>query len=149
MIRDNQISVEIQSNKILSVDRTEMDNQENKLLKEISSHSGSFELEEIANFANGIKVTNIKAPSTDTTDISMQIKNIHTNFIRNMGFSIKSEVGNSPTLLNAGLTKNFIYKVTGISMEQAEEINAIETRTKIKDKISKIAEFSGKFSIAE
>ena len=141
--------MEIQSNKILSVDRTEMDNQENKLLKEISSHSGSFELEEIANFANGIKVTNIKAPSTDTTDISMQIKNIHTNFIRNMGFSIKSEVGNSPTLLNAGLTKNFIYKVTGISMEQAEEINAIETRTKIKDKISKIAEFSGKFSIAE
>ncbi len=39
---------------------------------------------------------------------------------------------------------NFIYKVTGISMEQAEEINAIETRTKIKDKMSKIVEFGGK-----
>lgn len=29
-------------------------------------------------------------------------------------------------------------------MEQAKEINAIETRTKIKDKMSKIAEFGGK-----
>ena len=115
VIQDNQISVEIQSNKIISVDRTEMENQANKLLKEIASHSGSFELEEIANFANGIKVTKIKAPSTDTTDISMQIEDIHTNFIRNVGFSIKSEVGNPPTLLNAGLTTNFIYKVTGIS----------------------------------
>lgn len=144
VIQDNQISVEIQSNKIISVDRTEMENQANKLLKEIASHSGSFELEEIANFANGIRVTKIKAPSTDTTDISMQIEDIHTNFIRNVGFSIKSEVGYPPTLLNAGLTTNFIYKVTGISTEQAEEINAIETRTKIKDKMSKIAEFGGK-----
>ena len=140
VIHDNQICVEIQSNKIISVDRTEMENQANKLIKEIASHSGSFELEEIAKFANGIKVTKIKAPSTDTTDISMQIEDIHTNFIRNVGFSIKSEVGNPPTLLNAGLTTNFIYKVTGITMEQAEEINAIETRTKIKDKMSKIAE---------
>ena len=113
VIHDNQICVEIQSNKI-------------------------------AKFANGIKVTKIKAPSTDTTDISMQIEDIHTNFIRNVGFSIKSEVGNPPTLLNAGLTTNFIYKVTGITMEQAEEINAIETRTKIKDKMSKIAEYGGK-----
>ena len=130
VIQNNQISVEIQSNKIISVDRTEMENQANQLLKEIASHSGSFELEEIANFANGIKVTKIKAPSTDTTDISMQIEDIHTNFIRNVGFSIKSEVGNPPTLLNAGLTTNFIYKVSGISMEQA--------------KMSKIAEFGGK-----
>ena len=73
----------------------------------------------MAKFANGIKVTKIKAPSTDTTDISMQIEDIHTNYIRNVGFSIKSEIGNAPTLLNAGLTTNFIYKVTGISSAQA------------------------------
>ncbi len=144
VIRDKRISVEIQSQEILSIERIEMEKQADRLLREISSHSGSFELEEIANFANGIKVTKIKAPSADTTDISMQIEDIHTNFIRNVGFSIKSEVGNAPTLLNAGLTTNFIYKVTGISYEQADEINAINTRTKIKDKMAKIAEFNGK-----
>ena len=120
-----------------------MENQADRLLSEIAIHSGSFELEDVAKFANGIKVTKIKAPSTDTTDISMQIEDIHTNYIRNVGFSIKSEIGNAPTLLNAGLTTNFIYKVTGISSAQANEINAIDTRTKIKDKMSKIAEYGG------
>lgn len=146
VIKDNEICVEIQSNKILSVDRKEMDSRAKQLLDEIHSNSGSFELEEIAKFANGIKVTKIKAPSADTTDISMQIEDIHTNFIRDVGFSIKSEVGSAPTLLNAGVTTNFIYKVSGISMEQAEEINAICTRTKIKDRMAKIAELGGKIN---
>ena len=89
IIGDNQINVEMHSNRILSIDRTEMENQADRLLSEIATHSGSFELEDVAKFANGIKVTKIKAPSTDTTDISMQIEDIHTNYIRNVGFSIK------------------------------------------------------------
>ena len=143
VIDNDMVHRESQSNRILSVSRTELEENANLLLKEIASHSGSFEVEEVAKFANGIKVTKIKAPAADTTDISMQIEDIHTNFIRNVGFSIKSEVGNAPTLLNAGLTTNFIYKVTGITSEQAEEINAIDTRTKIKDRMAKIAEYGG------
>lgn len=146
IIQDKQIIVEFMPDKRISVDRDEMEKQANILLNEIAKHSGSFELEEIAKFANGIKVTKIKAPSTDTTDISMQIEDTHTNFIRNVGFSIKSEVGNPPTLLNAGTTTNFIYKVDGITAKQAEEINAIDTRTKIKDRIRKIQELGGSIS---
>lgn len=143
VIDNDLVHLEIQSNRILSIPREELDANANLLLKEIASHSGSFEVEEIADFANGIKVTKIKAPSADTTDISMQIEDIHTNFVRNVGFSIKSEVGHAPTLLNAGLTTNFIYKVSGITSEQADEINAIDTRTKIKDRMAKIAEYGG------
>ena len=146
IIQDKQIIVEFMPDKRISVDRDEMEKQANILLNEIAKHSGSFELEEVAKFANGIKVTKIKAPSTDTTDISMQIEDTHTNFIRNVGFSIKSEVGNPPTLLNAGTTTNFIYKVDGITAKQAEEINAIDTRTKIKDRIKKIQELGGSIS---
>lgn len=143
VVNGNMINVESQSHTVLKVARTEMENKANQLLEEIDNHNGSFELQEIANFVNGIKVTKIKAPSADTTDISMQIEDIHTNYVRNVGFSIKSEVGNAPTLLNAGMTTNFIYKVTGITSEQAEEINAIDTRTKIKDRMAKIAEYGG------
>lgn len=143
VIDKDLVHLEIQSNRILSIPREELDANANLLLKKIASHSGSFEVEEIADFANGIKVTKIKAPSADTTDISMQIEDIHTNFVRNVGFSIKSEVGHAPTLLNAGLTTNFIYKVSGITSEQADEINAIDTRTKIKDRMAKIAEYGG------
>lgn len=61
IIGDNQINVEMHSNRILSIDRKEMGNQADRLLSEIATHSGSFELEDVAKFANGIKVTKIKA----------------------------------------------------------------------------------------
>lgn len=143
IIDNDQVRLEIETKHLMSIPRQALEDNANLLLKEIASHSGSFEVEEIANFANGIKVTKIKAPALDTTDISMQIEDIHTNFIRNVGFSIKSEVGHAPTLLNAGMTTNFIYKVKGITLEQAEEINAIDTRSKIKDRMAKIAEYGG------
>ena len=145
-IKDKDIVIEYQSKHIMTVPKSEFEDNANKLLKEIGAHSGSFEVDEVEKFANGIKVTKIKAPSTDTTDISMQIQDTHTNYVRNVGFSIKSEVGNAPTLLNAGTTTNFIYKVNGISSEQAEEINSIDSRSKIKDRIKKIQEFGGTFA---
>lgn len=143
VITDENVNIEVQSKTIMTVSRKELGDNANRLLQEIANHSGSFELEEVAEFANGIKVTKIKAPSSDTTDISMQIEDIHTNYIRNVGFSIKSEVGNAPTLLNAGKTTNFIYKVTGITTQQAQKINAIDTPTKIKDRVKAIKEFGG------
>ena len=149
VITDENINIEVQSKTIMTVSRKELDDSANRLLREISAHSGSFELEEIADFVNGIKVTKIKAPSSDTTDISMHIEDIHTNYIRNVGFSIKSEVGNAPTLLNAGKTTNFIYKITDITSEQAEEINAINTKTKIKDRVKAIKDFGGCISYAD
>lgn len=145
VIHDEQIDVEMGSNIVSSISRSAMEDKANQLLAEIAKHSGSFELEEIAKFVNGIKVTKIKAPSSDTTDISMQIEDIHTSYIRDVGFSIKSEVGNSPTLVNAGHTTNFVYKVHGISSRQAQEINSINTKTKIKDRIKAIKDYGGTF----
>ncbi len=149
VVDKDKINISIEANVLLSVSRDEMEDNANTLLKEIGSHSGSFELEEVAQFANGIKVTKIKAPSSDTTDISMQIQDTHTNFIRNVGFSIKSEVGNAPTLLNAGQTTNFIYRVKGVTAEQAQEINFIDTRTKIKDRLEAIRNCGGIIEYAD
>lgn len=143
VIHNDRIDIEIESNTVMSVSRNEMEDKANELLAEIAKHSGSFELEEIAKFANGIKVTKIKAPSSDTTDISMQIEDVHTSYIRDVGFSIKSEVGGAPTLMNAGQTTNFIYRVKGITSKQAEEINAIDTKTKIKERMKAIKDCGG------
>lgn len=143
VIREGNIDIKIKADTVLTIDRKEMEDNADRLLKEIAKHSGSFELEDIARFANGIRVTKIKAPSSDTTDISMQIEDIHTGYIRDVGFSIKSEVGHAPTLLNAGQTTNFIYRVEGITVEQAKEINDIDTNTKIKDRMKAIKECGG------
>jgi len=148
VIDDLNINIEVKNNRIMSVSRKELDEKANYLLKQIMVNSNSFEVEEIANYVNGIRVTKIKAPSTDTTDITMQIEDINTGFKNNVGFSIKSEIGNPPTLLNAGETTNFIYKVNGITPRQMEEINSIESKQKIKERMAKIKEYGGSLSYA-
>ena len=42
------------------------------------------------------------------------------------GFSIKSDLGNPPTLLNAGKSTNFVYAVNGLTKESAEKVNGIK-----------------------
>jgi hypothetical protein len=73
----------------------------------------------------------------------MEIHDFHTGYKGVVGFSIKSEVGNAPTLLNAGETTNFVYKVTGISDNQMNEINSIDTASKIVDKMEQISRLGG------
>lgn len=143
VIDEDNIHVEVQNTRIMSVPRSEIGEKANYLLEQIAANSNSFEIEEIAKYVNGIRVTKIKAPSTDTTDITMQIEDVYTGFRNNVGFSIKSELGNPPTMLNASEATNFVYKVSGITHEQMLEINAIETRNKIIDRIAKIKEYGG------
>lgn len=143
VVEDKDISIEIQNNRVMSVSRSELDEKANYLLNRIVQGSNSFEIEEIKEYVNGIRVTKIKAPSTDTKDIILRIEDINTGFKNNVGFSIKSELGNPPTLLNAGETTNFIYRIKGINHDQMEEINAIDSKNKIKDRIAKIKENGG------
>ena len=63
----------------------------------------------------------------------------------NEGFGIKSYLGSKPTLLNASGNTNFIFKINGINKSHLDEINAIDTATKLKDRINKIEELGGSF----
>lgn len=149
IIEDDEIKIERQSRTVKTISKREIDEKANELLGEIQKRKGSFGLDKIEEFANSIGVTKMKAPSRDKTDICMQIQDIHTNYVRNVGFSIKSEMGNSPTLINAGKTTNFIYKISGITKTQAEEINRINTANKIKDRMRKIREYGGKLTFCK
>ena len=57
-----------------------------------------------------------------------------------LGFNIKSQLGGSSTLLNATKSTNFSYRIkkSNLTTEQIAKINAIDTRSKIKDRIEKI-----------
>lgn len=145
IISDKNINIILHTDLVKTVPRKLLEEQSIKLFNEILKNNGSFNLDEISEFSNDILVTKIKAPSSDTTDISLEIEDIYTNLTRTVGFSIKSEVGSAPTLLNAGQTTNFIYKVTGISKDKMSEINSIGTNTKIKDRIQAILNLGGSF----
>jgi type II restriction enzyme len=59
-----------------------------------------------------------------------------------LGFSIKSMVGGASTLLNSGLTTNFVYEIKGFKGD-VSIVNAIETRAQIRDRISEIKKQGG------
>ena len=104
----------------------------------IAGNNSSFEIAGAERIMNDIRCTKIKAPSSDKTDISMQIYDRNTGYKPIVGFSIKSELGNPPTLLNASKATNFRFKVTGLTEERIRSINGIDTRSKLRDRITAI-----------
>lgn len=112
-------------------------------LKETTS--ATFSIPEIETFINSFSCVSLKAKSSVKSDIRIVIHDQRTGTTPELGFSIKSQLGGASTLLNAGKTTNFIYKIdeANILNTQIDEINAINTRSKIKDRIVKIKDLSG------
>lgn len=112
-------------------------------LKETTS--ASFSIPEIETFINSFNCDSLKAKSSVKSDIRIVIHDQRTGTTPELGFSIKSQLGGASTLLNAGKTTNFIYKVENVVLtdQQIQAINEINTRSKIKDRIEKIKEVSG------
>lgn len=98
----------------------------------------TFEIPEAENFLNSIGHTKLKASNEQKADINLQIHDISTGYEPIVGFSIKSELGSAPTLINASKITNFVYEVKGLTDSQINEINSICTKYKIKERMSKI-----------
>lgn len=65
----------------------------------------------------------------DKSDLYIVIHDAMTGQTPKLGFSIKSELGNPPTLLNASPLTNFRYKLShNLSQEKVNEINAMLSR---------------------
>jgi type II restriction enzyme len=68
-----------------------------------------------------------------------------------LGFSIKSQLGSPSTLLNAGKTTNFIFKISNqvLSESDIENINSIDSRSKIMDRINLVLQSKGQFDFVK
>lgn len=82
--------------------------------------------------------------SKQKSDIVLDIQNDEINK-QNEGFGIKSYLGSKPTLLNASGNTNFIFRIDNFDNSKIDEVNEIDTRTKLKDRILFIEELGGKF----
>lgn len=117
-------------------------------LREASTRT--FSIPEIEVFINTFSCVSLKARSSVKSDIKIVIHDQRTGTNSKLGFSIKSQLGEASTLLNAGKTTNFIYKIQNSNLTeiQISDINSIKTRSKIKDRIKKIKEKSGNLNFA-
>jgi hypothetical protein len=71
--------------------------------------------------------TKLKSPSSDKSDIRIQIHDHRTGLEPTLGFSIKSALGSLPTLVNSSGSTNVIFDLIGnMTSEIAEVVNFSE-----------------------
>lgn len=91
----------------------------------VLEHNSDFSY--IESFLKDIDVDSIKAKSTDKADIRIVLHNLHTGSKPELGYSIKSDVGAKPTLINTSANStNFKYRVLKITEEQVESFNEMK-----------------------
>lgn len=143
---DNDLVIVKNGEKEIRVSVLEFQKQAHFLLTKLKEKTNAtFSIPEIENFINSFDSHSLKAKSSVKSDIRIVIHDQRAGTNPELGFSIKSQLGGASTLLNAGKTTNFIFKINnlGLSQNQILEINEIETRSKIKDRIEKITKLGG------
>lgn len=112
---------------ILKIAISEFKEKASLLLEKIKANKErTFAVPEIEEFMQSINCLSLKASSTAKTDITIVVHDQRTNQQPTLGFSIKSQLGSPSTLLNAGRTTNFIFKIsTPFDDEKIRSINAL------------------------
>lgn len=97
------------------------------MLLEIKNGKGTFALSEnLQKEINETGLQSVKAASKDKNDVYLTILDPRSGVTRkNIGFSIKSELGKAPTLFNTGTNSALVYEIDGMTPELMEEINSI------------------------
>lgn len=110
----------------------------NILLKEILRHTkakGSFEIPEITSLIDDLlDGRKLKGHSFAKKDLEALVFDSKAGAVKNISYSIKSNLGKKATLLNASKNTNFIYQVGGIDDEIMGKNNSIHTKTKLLDR---------------
>jgi DNA (cytosine-5)-methyltransferase 1 len=115
----------------------------NKIINEIKGSSQTFEIPDFNIIQDSLGLNIVKGGnSNQKADILLDISN-DIIVKENEGFGIKSYLGSKPTLLNASGNTNFIFKVKNLDKRYIDEINEIDTLTKLKDRLKKIEELGG------
>ena len=82
--------------------------------------------DEILGFLSKIEMHSIKAKSIDKSDIFLTISDPRASITRkHIGFSIKSQFGNNPTLFNTAKASAVVYQLSNMTDELMEKINSI------------------------
>lgn len=119
-----------------------------KIFEKIKNEkSRSFNIPEAQELMKELLCTKVKASNAKKADLVAIIYDRISKTMPMLGFSIKSMVGGASTLLNSGLTTNFIYEIKGFEGD-VSAVNAIETKAQIRDRITEITKQGGTLEYA-
>ena len=113
-------------------------------IKSNSEVGGSFQIASINRFMTKFSSNSIvKAKSFQKEDIEILAKDNKIKKDVSLKYSIKSSLGSPATLLNSSQHTNFRYIVSNLSDKDILEINSLNGRTKLLDRIKEIEERGG------
>lgn len=118
-----------------------------KIFEKIKDGKKVFAIAEAEEMMRDFLCNKIKADNNKKADIIAIIHDRVTETTPQLGFSVKSMIGGASTLFNAGKTTNFIFKVDGFKGD-IDKINAIKTKSKIRDRLSSIINNGGTLSLS-
>ncbi len=142
------VTIYLNGSKVQELSTSDFIVESAQLFNEINGENsvGAFSVEKTQKFMDKILCYKLSASANDKSDIRVKIIDINTGYSPTVGFSIKSEIGSPPTLLNAGKTTNFIYKIKNMYTDSIREINEIckvvggKYHIDVRGRISKIIE---------
>ena len=114
-----------------------------ELFSNILTNTGTFEIKKINDWLNVCNISNFKGKTKAKSDIFLINMDVNQNKQIKLGYSIKSKLGSPATILNASSHTNFRYIVKNLNSEHINIINSINTKTKLKDRISAIKKYNG------
>nr|WP_298056400.1 HpaII family restriction endonuclease [uncultured Lachnoanaerobaculum sp.] len=143
------VSIYINGVKVKELPASEFESESVNRLNEINSKDsmGAFHVENTQSLKDKVLCYKLFAPVG--SDIEVQIIDTNTVYRPTLGFLVKSELYSSPTLLNAGKTTNFIYKIVHnypYLIREANEIYKVsggKNHTDVRGRISKIIKENG------
>ena len=125
---DDNIEIEINNAPVASVQATRFRYMADLLRADITNATGrSFNVsDEVVNFLQEAEIRHMKAKSVEKSDIFLDTRDPRSSIVReNIGFSIKCEFGENPTLFNTAKASDAKYKISGMSEELMNEINSM------------------------
>lgn len=142
------ISIYINGAKAKELPATEFELESVNLLNKINSKDSKWALsvESTQNSRDKILCYKLFTPAIDRNDIMVKITDADTVYSPTIGSLIKSELGSYQTLLNAGKTTNFIYKIVQNHPDLIREVNGVykvssfKNHTDVRGRICKIIE---------
>lgn len=154
-VLDNNLDVEVYFNNELNenINALEISNGKNILFDNIKSAvagGGAFEIESIQPLLNRMTPNGlIKSRSSSKEDLNAVVLDNRLGKDVTLKYSIKSCLGSPATLLNASSLTNFLYEVKGLTAKDINEVNSIDTSTKLVDRIKKIKELGGEINFVK
>lgn len=145
------ISIYINGAKVKELPAIEFELESVNLLNEINSKDSkyAFSVESTQNCVDRILCYKLFTPAIDKNDIMVKITDADTVYSPTICSLIKSELGSYSTLLNAGKTTNFIYKIVQNHPDLIREVNGVykvsggKNHTDVRGLINKIIEENG------